>query len=155
MSLEAGAAAPDFTLPDDSGALLTLSDFRGRPVVLYFYPKDNTPGCTAEACDFRDNLARAAGHGAVVLGISPDPVASHARFKARHALPFPLLSDSDHAVAEAYGAWGGKKMYGKTFLGLIRSTFLIDAEGRIARVWRRVRVKGHVDEVLETLAELG
>jgi peroxiredoxin Q/BCP len=154
MSLEAGAPAPDFTLPDDSGSEVTLSDFRGQLVILYFYPKDNTPGCTTEACDFRDNMARAASQGAVVLGISPDSVASHVKFKAKHELPFPLLADTDHEVAKLYGVWGEKKMYGKTFLGLVRSTFLIDAEGNLARIWRKVKVKGHVDEVLAALEEL-
>jgi len=154
MSLEAGTPAPDFTLPDDSGREVTLSDLRGQPVILYFYPKDNTPGCTTEACDFRDNMARATSRGAVVLGISPDSVASHVRFKDKHDLPFPLLADTEHTVAELYGVWGRKKMYGKTFLGLVRSTFLIDSEGIVARVWPRVKVKGHVDEVLEALEEL-
>ncbi len=154
MSLEAGVTAPDFTLPDDSGNEISLSDFRGRPVILYFYPKDNTPGCTTEACDFRDNMARATARGAVVLGISPDSVASHGKFKAKHELPFPLLADTEREVARLYGAWGEKKMYGKIRLGLIRSTFLIDADGTIARVWPKVKVKGHVDDVLAALEEL-
>lgn len=151
MSLEAGNPAPDFTLQDDEEKSVTLSGLRGKPVVLYFYPKDNTPGCTTEACDFRDNMARAKGAGAVVLGVSPDSVRSHQRFKEKYGLSFPLLADEEHSVAEAYGAWGEKKMYGKVREGLIRSTFLIDPDGNVVRAWRNVRVKGHVDAVLEAL----
>lgn len=154
MSLEAGDPAPDFTLQDEEEKSVTLSGLRGNPVVLYFYPKDNTPGCTTEACDFRDNMARAKGAGAVVLGVSPDSVRSHQRFKEKYGLSFPLLADEEHNIAEAYGAWGEKKMYGKVREGLIRSTFLINPGGNVVRVWRNVRVKGHVDAVLEALEAL-
>ncbi len=149
-----GDHAPDLKLTDDAGNAVSLSDFKGSPVVLYFYPRDNTSGCTAEACDFRDNMARVQAAGATVLGISPDSEASHRKFKAKHDLPFPLLVDDDHAVAEAYGAWGEKKMSGRTYFGIIRSTFLIDGEGKVSRAWRKVRVAGHVDEVLEALEAL-
>jgi peroxiredoxin Q/BCP len=149
-----GDPAPAFTLTDDAGNTVSLSDFEGHPVVLYFYPRDNTSGCTAEACDFRDNMARVHATGAMVLGVSPDSEASHQRFKSKYDLPFPLLVDDDHAVAEAYGAWGEKKMSGRTYFGIIRSTFLIDGEGIVSRAWRKVRVKGHVDEVLEALEAL-
>ena len=154
MPLEAGDRAPTFTLLDDTGKQVTLSDFAGHPVVLYFYPKDNTSGCTAEACDFRDNWARVQAKGAVVLGVSPDSQGSHERFRAKHELPFSLLVDDDHTVAGAYGAWGEKKMYGKTYEGIIRSTFLIGPDGAVARAWYRVKVKGHVDEVMEALEQI-
>jgi len=143
--------APDFTLPADGGRETSLSDFRGKKVVLYFYPKDNTPGCTAEACSFRDGYSEIAAAGAVVLGISPDTVKSHDRFKLKHNLPFSLLSDPDHQVAERYGAWGEKKMFGKSFTGIIRSTFIIDGEGRIVKVFPKVKVKTHRQEVLAAL----
>ena len=154
MPLDSGDRAPAFTLADDTGNQVALSDFEGRPVVLYFYPKDNTSGCTAEACDFRDNWARVQAKGVVVLGVSPDSQRSHERFREKHELPFPLLVDEDHAVAEAYGAWGKKKMYGKTYEGIIRSTFLIGADGMVARTWSGVKVKGHVDEVMEELEQI-
>jgi peroxiredoxin Q/BCP len=153
MELSIGDRAPDFTLSDQDGKDVVLSGLRGNPVVVYFYPKDNTPGCTTEACDFRDNMARITGTGATVLGISPDSAKSHQRFREKYDLPFPLLVDGDHAVAASYGAWGEKKMYGKVHEGLIRSTFLIDSEGKIARAWYNVRAKGHVDRVLEALKE--
>lgn len=154
MSLGAGDPAPDFILSDDEGQTVKLSDLKGKPVVLYFYPKDNTPGCTAEACDFRDNMARVGGAGAVVLGVSPDSVTSHQKFKAKHGLSFQLLADEEHQVSESYGAWSEKKLFGKLGMGLIRSTFLIDSDGQIARVWRNVKVRGHVDEVLDALDDL-
>ncbi len=154
MTIEAGRQAPPFSLTDDAGNTVDLSDLRGRLVVLYFYPRDNTPGCTTEACDFRDNMARVTGRGAIVLGVSPDPAKSHVRFREKHDLPFPLLVDEDHSVAEAYGAWGEKKMAGRTYEGIIRSTFLIDAESIVVRAWYKVKVKGHVDEVLEELEAL-
>jgi peroxiredoxin Q/BCP len=149
--LSTGDAAPPFAAPDQSGTTRTLDDFRGRRLVLYFYPKDMTPGCTTEACDFRDNLARIASHGAQVVGISPDSVARHQRFTAKESLTFPLLADEDHAIAEAYGVWKEKSLYGRKFMGVERTTFIIDETGRIARVFERVRVKGHVDEVIDAL----
>jgi peroxiredoxin Q/BCP len=144
--------APDFTLPSDAGEI-SLSDYRGRKVVLYFYPKDNTPGCTTEACSFRDDHDLILAAGAVVLGVSPDPVKQHIRFKSMFSLPFALLSDSDHRVAELYGAWGEKKLYGKTSMGIIRSTFIIDEEGRIRKVFPKVKVEGHSKEVLAALKD--
>ena len=148
-----GDVAPDFTLSDGAGNTVRMSDLRGKKVVLYFYPKDLTPGCTQEACDFRDRYAALQETGAVLLGVSPDSVKSHARFAEKHALPFPLLADEDHAVAAAYGVWKEKSMYGRTFLGIERTTFLIDAEGKIARIWPKVKVAGHGDSVLAALQE--
>lgn len=150
MSLQ-NQPAPDFTLTDDSGEQVSLADFRGRKVVLYFYPKDDTPGCTKEACGFRDDHGLFLNKGAVVIGISPDDNASHTRFKAKYGLPFYLLSDPDHAVAEAYGAWGGKKMYGREYEGILRSTFVIDEEGLVVREFRNVKPEGHAREVLALL----
>ncbi|MFQ5735669.1 MAG: thioredoxin-dependent thiol peroxidase [Thermodesulfobacteriota bacterium] len=153
--VDQGATAPAFRLQgiDEDGQerVFGLEDFKGRKVVLYFYPRDNTPGCTREACDFRDNMARLASSGAVVLGVSPDSVKSHLGFREKHGLAFPLLSDPDRATAAAYGAFGEKKMYGKTTMGIIRSTFLIDESGRVERAWRGVKVAGHVDEVLAAI----
>ncbi|MSR22497.1 MAG: thioredoxin-dependent thiol peroxidase [Gemmatimonadetes bacterium] len=143
--------APSFDLPADDGSRVRLSKLRGKKVVLYFYPKDDTSGCTVQACDFRDSLPRVSEAGAVVLGISPDPVASHEKFKRKFQLNFPLLADEDHAVAEAYGVWKEKSMYGMKYWGIERSTFLIDASGKVERVWRRVRPKGHADEVVQAL----
>lgn len=144
--------APDFRLPglDENGEerAYSLEDFRGRALVLYFYPKDSTPGCTREACSFRDNMARLLKEGVIVVGVSPDSIASHKRFREKEGLPFPLLSDPERKTAEDYGAYGDKKMYGKTVKGIIRSTFLIDENGVIKKVWRSVRVDGHVDEVM-------
>ena len=154
MPLQPGDPAPPFSLPDETGRTVALADLEGRPVVLYFYPKDDTPGCTTEACGFQDNMNRVKKQGGVVLGVSPDSAASHQKFKQKYSLDFPLLVDADHQVAVAYGAWGEKKMYGKTREGIIRSTFLIDAEGRIARAWYKVKVSGHVDEVIAALQEL-
>jgi peroxiredoxin Q/BCP len=151
--LTEGTQAPDFTLPADGGGEVSLSDYRGQKVVLYFYPKDDTPGCTTEACNFRDDYSEITAAGAVVLGVSPDSVKSHDGFKLKHNLPFQLLSDPDHAVAEAYGAWGEKKMYGKTYMGIIRSTFVIDEQGVIRQVFPKVRVKGHSQKVLEALKD--
>lgn len=147
-----GAPAPDFSAPDQDGTIRSLIDFRGRPLILYFYPKDMTPGCTTEACDFRDNMARIAAHGAVV-GVSPDSVARHRRFTDKEGLTFPLLADEDHAIAEAYGVWREKSLYGRRFMGIVRTTFIIDSDGRIARVFESVKVKGHVDAVIEALGE--
>ena len=153
--IEENKKAPDFSLPgvdeDGNERVFTLGDYAGKKVVLYFYPRDNTPGCTTEACDFRDNMERVKAAGAVVLGVSPDSVKSHKGFKEKHGLPFPLLSDTDRAVATEYGAYGEKKMYGKVTMGIIRSTVLIDEEGVIRKIWRGVKVKGHVDKVLETI----
>ena len=149
-----GAKAPDFTLVAHDGTKLKLSSLRGRPVVLYFYPKDDTPGCTREACGFRDAQAKLSRHGAVVLGVSRDGPASHETFRKKHKLPFTLLSDPDHAVAEKYGAWREKTLYGRKSLGIVRSTFVIDPAGRIARVYRSVKPDGHAEQILGTLAEL-
>lgn len=146
-----GDSAPDFDLETDDGSRIRLGDLRGRTIVLFFYPRDDTPGCTIEACEFRDGLGRFDDGGALVLGISPDPVASHARFRSKHDLNFPLLADTDHEVAERYGVWKEKSMYGKKFWGVERSTFLIDEEGTIVRVWRRVRPRGHAGKVAEAL----
>lgn len=154
MSIEAGQPAPDFTLPSDTEGDVTLSALRGRPVVLYFYPKDDTPGCTTEACDFRDRMARVTAAGATVLGVSRDSVKRHAGFRSKYSLNFPLLSDAEGEVHRLYGAWGEKKMYGRTTVGPIRTTVLIDAQGRVARVWSSVKVKGHADAVLDALAAL-
>ena len=149
--VEKGTPAPDFTLPSDGGASLRLSSLRGRKVVLYFYPKDDTSGCTAQACELRDALPRFEGVDAVILGVSPDPVASHRKFREKHGLNFPLLSDEDHAVAEAYGVWVQKSMYGRTYMGIERSTFLIGDDGRVLEVWRKVKPKGHAELVAAAL----
>lgn len=149
-----GAPAPDFTVMDHDGSPVRLSSFRGRPVVLYFYPKDDTPGCTIEACGFRDAHAKFGRHATVVLGISPDGPRSHAKFRGKYGLPFSLLADENHAVAELYGAWREKSMYGKRYMGIARSTFVIDAVGRIARVFTAVKPQGHDQEVLSAIAAL-
>jgi thioredoxin-dependent peroxiredoxin len=152
--IEAGERAPAFTLTADDGAKVRLADFKGRPVVLYFYPKDDTPGCTREACAFRDQHGPLKKLGAVVLGVSADDVASHEQFRDKFDLNFPLLADLDHAVAEEYGAWREKNMYGKKSMGIQRSTFLIDADGKVAKVWKAVKVDGHDEQVLSALAAL-
>jgi peroxiredoxin Q/BCP len=146
-----GEKAPDFTLPADDGRRVSLKELRGKKVVLYFYPKDDTPGCTAEACSFRDNLGRVTAKGAVVLGVSRDSAASHGKFRDKYHLNFPLLSDDGGKVTEAYGVWKKKNLYGREFMGIERTTFLIDEEGKVARVWPRVKVDGHTDEVLAAL----
>ncbi len=151
--VEAGSPAPLFALPSGDGDTVALSDLHGRQVVLYFYPKDDTPGCTTQACDLRDSWRAIQEAGAVVLGVSPDGPDSHARFAHKFQLPFPLLADEDHAVAEAYGAWGEKSMYGRTYMGIIRSTVIIDSEGIVSHVFPRVRPKGHAAMVLAALAE--
>ena len=143
-----GDLAPDFTLPSDGGGTVSLRDLRGRRIVLYFYPKDDTSGCTRQACAFRDHAPAFEESDAVVLGVSPDSVRSHDRFKEKYDLNFPLLADEDHAVAEAYGAWGVKKMYGREYEGVLRSTFLIDAEGRIEKAFRKVKPAENAAEVL-------
>jgi peroxiredoxin Q/BCP len=152
--VEEGQRAPEFTLSDDHGNEVTLAGLRGRPVVLYFYPKDDTPGCTKEACAFRDRRPELAQRGAAVVGVSPDDVASHAAFRDKYSLDFPLLADPDHRVAEAYGAWGEKTSYGRTSVGIRRSTFLIDAEGMVRKVWRKVDVAEHDRQVLAALDAL-
>jgi peroxiredoxin Q/BCP len=152
--LEPGTKAPAFSLKSDAGKTVKLADFKGQPVVLYFYPKDDTPGCTKEACAFRDRSSELQALGAVVLGVSADSVESHVKFRDKFTLNFPLLADIEHAVAEKYGAWREKNMYGKKSWGIQRSTYLIDAEGKIARVWKRVSVDGHDGEVLAALGEL-
>lgn len=153
MSVETGTMAPDFTLEANNGESLTLSEYRGKNVILYFYPKDMTPGCTQEACDFRDQHEDFQKVDAVILGISPDPVDRHVKFVDKHGLPFLLLADTEHQVAEAYGVWKPKKMFGKEYLGIERSTFVIDKEGKIAKEWRKVKVKGHVEEALDYIRE--
>jgi peroxiredoxin Q/BCP len=147
-----GEPAPDFTLPSDSGASVTLSQLRGKPVVLYFYPRDDTPGCTAQACDIRDVWGELQRTGAVVLGVSPDSPNKHAKFREKHGLPFTLLSDEEHDVGEKYGTWVEKSMYGKTYMGMERSTFVIDADGNVAKVMRKVKPADHADLVLAALA---
>lgn len=153
--VQVGDKAPEFNLPSSSGGKVSLSKLRGKQVVLYFYPKDDTPGCTKEACDFRDNLGRAKASGAAVYGVSKDSLASHERFRGKYSLPFELLSDEDNAVAKAWGAYGTKTMYGKKVLGTIRSTFLIDQQGKVAAVWSPVKVDGHVEKVLAALSGKG
>ena len=149
MSVELGDKAPDFTLPTDGAASVTLSKLNGEKVVLYFYPKDDTSGCTAEACGFRDSFPDYGGAGAVVIGISKDSVASHDKFKKKHELPFILASDMGGEVCEKYGVWVEKSMYGRKYMGIERATFLIDKEGVVRQIWHKVKVPGHVDEVLE------
>lgn len=148
MSPNPGDPAPDFTLPTDGGGSLTLSELRGRKVVLYFYPKDDTSGCTREACDFRDRAPDIDAAGAVVVGVSKDGAKSHDRFKAKHALPFVLVADTDGAACAAYGVWVEKSMYGRKYMGIERATFLIDEAGVIREVWRKVKIGGHADAVL-------
>lgn len=149
-----GDPAPAFTLTADDGQTVQLSDLRGRTVVLYFYPKDDTPGCTKEACGFRDAWTDVQESGAAVFGVSPDGVASHQKFRVKYRLPFPLLSDPDHSVAAAYGAWGEKSMYGKKYAGILRTTFLIDGTGRVRQVFQKVKPEGHADEVLAAIRQL-
>jgi peroxiredoxin Q/BCP len=146
--LAVGDRAPEFTLAADDGQTYALKDLRGRRVVLYFYPRDATPGCTTEACDFRDRQPAFAGAGATVFGVSGDDLKSHARFRSKHALSFPLLSDPDHAVATAYGAYGEKVLYGKKSVGILRSTFVIGPDGAVEAVWQPVKVPGHAEAVL-------
>ena len=148
MTLKPGDPAPDFTLPTDGGGSITLSALKGRKVILYFYPKDDTSGCTAEACGFRDALPDFSGTDAVVIGLSKDSVSSHDKFKAKFNLPFPLAADIAGEVCERYGTWVEKSMYGKKYMGIERSTFLIDGKGLIRAIWRKVKVPGHTEEVL-------
>jgi peroxiredoxin Q/BCP len=149
--LDVGDKAPDFTLPDQDGRDVSLSDFAGRRVVVYFYPRDDTPGCTKEACQFNDNLASFKKAKVPVLGISADTAAKHQNFRAKYGLTFPLLTDAEHAAGEAYGAWGEKTMYGKKMIGVIRSTFLVGPDGTIVRPWYHVKADGHAAKVLEEL----
>lgn len=143
-----GSQVPDFSLPAANGEEITLSDFRGRKVVLFFYPKNMTPTCTEEACSFRDHFSALEQAGAVVIGISPDPPKSHTRFIDKHSLPYLLLSDEEHKVSDMFGVWQMKKMFGREYMGIVRSTFLIDENGKLAAEWRKVKVKGHVEAVL-------
>jgi peroxiredoxin Q/BCP len=154
--IRAGLSAPDFDLPDDSGIRRRLSDFRGKPVVLYFYPADDTPGCTKEACNFRDQYAAYREHGIVILGVSPDSPEKHRKFKEKYGLPFPLLADVEHKVCSVYGVWGAKQFMGRTFDGVLRTTFLIGGSGKIVHVFERVRPAEHSVEVLAALkTEIG
>lgn len=152
--LKTGDRAPTFKLPATGDKVLSLKDFAGQPVVLYFYPKDDTSGCTAESCDFRDNIAAFKKVGAVVLGLSKDSIKSHEKFVKKYDLNFPLLSDEDCKVCDAYGTWVEKSMYGRKYMGIERSTFLIDGSGRIAAIWRKVKVTDHVADVMEAVKAL-
>ena len=154
MTLETGSPAPDFTLPTDGGGTISLKSLKGQKVIVYFYPKDMTKGCTDQACGFRDALPDFSAANAAVIGISKDPVKSHDKFKARHELTFTLASDENDTVCEAFGVWKEKKMYGKSYMGIERSTFLIDAQGVVREVWRKVKVKDHVAAVLESAKAL-
>jgi peroxiredoxin Q/BCP len=149
--VEEGKPAPDFELASDSGERVRLSELRGRPVVLYFYPKDDTPGCTTQACGFRDAYGEFEERGVTILGVSPDSEGSHVRFKEKYGLPFTLLADTEHEVAEQYGVWVEKNTYGKKSMGIKRSTFVIDAEGNVAKAMLGVSPEGHTDDVLEAL----
>ena len=151
--VEEGKAAPDFELTSDSGDTVKLSELRGKPVVLYFYPKDDTPGCTTQACAIRDSYDDFGERGAIVLGVSPDSETSHVKFKQKYGLPFTLLADPDHRVADEYGTWVEKKNYGKTYMGIERSTFLIDSAGKVTKVMRRVKPDTHAEEVLAALPD--
>ncbi len=151
--LKEGDKAPDFTTKDDQGNKVSLKDLRGKKVVLYFYPKDNTPGCTKEACDFRDNFARIQRKGAIVLGVSPEGEKSHTKFKSKFELTFPLLVDQDKTLVNAYGVWQKKSLYGRLFMGVVRTTFIIDEHGKLAKIFPKVKVAGHVDAVLEALGK--
>jgi peroxiredoxin Q/BCP len=152
--IEEGKKAPDFSLVSDDGSKIKLSDLKGSPVVLYFYPKDDTPGCTKQACAFRDQKTKLTKLGVKVLGVSPDSVESHVKFRNKYDLNFPLLADVDHKIADKYGAWREKNMYGKKFMGIQRSTFLIGEDGKVVKIWKSVKVEGHYDQVLEALKQL-
>lgn len=153
-SVTIGKKAPDFTLPASSGGSVSLRDYRGKKVVIYFYPQDLTPTCTNQACDFRDYNGQFRELGVEVIGISPDDLKQHGKFIEKYELPFLLLSDPDHKVAEKYGIWALKKLYGREYMGVVRTTFLIDEKGRVAKEWRVTKVKGHVQDVLKTVKEL-
>jgi peroxiredoxin Q/BCP len=154
MSVKEGGKAPAFSMPTDGGGKLALKDLKGRPVILYFYPKDSTPGCTTEACDFRDLTPDFSKIDAEIVGVSKDSVKRHDNFKAKHELPFSLASDEDGDVSERYGVWVEKNMYGRKFMGIERATFLIDAKGVVRKIWRKVKVKGHAEDVLEAVKAL-
>lgn len=154
MPIASGIPAPEFELPDDTNTPRKLASYRGQPVLLYFYPKDDTPGCTTEACNFRDDYSAYQEAGVAILGVSPDSPKSHAKFKSKFQLPFPLLADEDHAICTQYGVWGPKKFMGREYEGVLRTTFLIDAQGKIARVFENVRPAEHSAEVLEALRSL-
>ncbi|ASG22151.1 thioredoxin-dependent thiol peroxidase [Nitrospirillum viridazoti] len=154
MAVEVGTPAPDFTMPTDGGGSVTLSSLKGRPVVLYFYPKDDTSGCTAEACGFGESLPHFEKVDATIIGVSKDSVASHDKFKKKYNLPFTLASDADNDVCERYGVWVEKNMYGRKYMGIERATFLIGKDGQVAQVWRKVKVPGHVDAVLAAVQAL-
>jgi thioredoxin-dependent peroxiredoxin len=151
MPIAAGIQAPEFSLADESGMLRSLSEFRGHPVVLYFYPKDDTPGCTTEACNFRDDYSDYSTAGVSILGVSPDSSSSHAKFKAKYGLPFSLLADPEHKVCELYQVWGTKKNYGREYMGVFRTTYLIDGQGKIVHVFDNVKPAGHSIEILAEL----
>ncbi len=151
MPISSGIPAPQFSLPDETGTIRSLVEFRGHPVILYFYPKDDTPGCTTEACNFRDDYSQYTGTGITILGVSPDNPKSHTKFKEKYGLPFPLLADDGHKVCELYGVWGMKKNYGREFMGVLRTTFLIDEKGMIVKVFEKVKPAGHSAEVLAAL----
>ncbi|MNH89827.1 putative peroxiredoxin bcp [compost metagenome] len=153
QQVQLGQRVPDFTLPTTSGENISLSQFRGKKVVIYFYPKDSTPACTQQACDFRDSSGYFAAKGAAVIGVSADDLKSHQKFADKHALPFPLLADTEKEVSRLFGVWQLKKMYGREFEGIVRSTFLIDEQGILIKEWRKVKVGGHVDEVLQAISE--
>ena len=152
MSIQSGIPAPDFEMKDDTGVVRKLSDYQGRQVILYFYPKDDTPGCTKEACNFRDDYSAYEKAGVIILGVSPDTVESHVKFKKKFNLPFPLLADDDHKTCDAYGVWGPKKFMGKSYEGVLRTTFLIDRDGTISMVYENVRPAEHSAELLAALS---
>jgi peroxiredoxin Q/BCP len=154
MPIQSGIPAPEFSLLDENGTIRRLSDFRGRVVVLYFYPKDDTPGCTTEACNFRDDYSTYVEADVVILGVSPDQPKSHTRFKEKYSLPFPLLADDGHTVCEQYGVWGPKKLMGRAYEGVLRTTFLIDRNGKIARIFEKVKPSEHSAEVLAAIQSL-
>jgi peroxiredoxin Q/BCP len=155
MPIQSGITAPDFSLPDENGKSRSLSEFLGRPLILYFYPKDDTPGCTTEACNFRDDYSQYTQAGVSIVGVSPDTIQSHTKFKAKYGLPFPLLADPEHQVCELYGVWGTKKNYGREYQGVFRTTFLIDEKGKILRVFEKVKPAEHSEEVLAVLKARG
>ena len=152
--LQVGKRAPAFNLESDSGKKVSLTSLRGKRVVLYFYPKDDTPGCTQESCDFRDNLSDVEAQGAVVFGVSKDSISSHQKFKEKFSLPFPLLSDPSHTTLEKYGVWKEKKLYGRSYMGVERTTVIIDERGKVAHIFPKVKVTGHVENVIESLRAL-